>query len=105
MDKIVENEISLNEVDVQKLDMKPGQILVVTIKHDDVSYESLSQLQGQFAQLIPNNKVLVFCVGTDGDLKLAVIDQPEKPVAKKAPISYCTDCSCGKKEQAESQNE
>lgn len=101
------SEVLLNEVDVQTLDLKPGQVLMVTVKHDDVSQDSLQALQRQFIKIFPDNKVLVFNVGTEGDIKLVVIDQPaapEKKVDSCGPVGYCEDCSCGKKEAMEAKN-
>ena len=97
-------EVTLKEVEVQKLDLREGEVLAVTLKHDDVTYDSLKSLQKQFAALFPNNKVLVFNVGTDGDIKLAVLEGQQNSVAPAPQLGYCTDCNCGKKDRAEGLN-
>ena len=90
---ILARMVKLNEVEAVKLNLQPGDTLMVTVKHDEVSQESLNQLRKQIASVFPNNKVFVFNVGTDGDIKFAVVNEPK--------VSYYSDCNCGKKEAAE----
>jgi hypothetical protein len=93
-------EIKLNEVDVQKLDLKEGDTLLITIKSDDVDQYTIETVKQSFKSVFPNNRVAILAVGTEGDIRYSVLS--EKEVQGCGP-SYCVDCSCGKKEQAEGQ--
>jgi hypothetical protein len=92
-----EKELQIKEVEVQKLEVLPGQVLMVTVKNDDISQDSLAELKTMLATLFPDNQVMVFGMGTSGDVKFALVNEPK--------ISYCTDCACGKKERAEALRE
>jgi len=83
------SEIALVEVVATKINLAPGDTLMVTLKHDDVEFEELQYLKKGFEREFPNNKIFLFNVGIDGDLKFTV--------ASKEEVSYCSDCSCGKK--------
>jgi len=92
--------VKLNEVTVQRINLEPGDTLMVTVKNDDISAFALDMLQKKFKEVYPNNKVFIFGMGTDGDVKLAVVSEPKKGYSCDE-INYCSDCDCGKKERAE----
>jgi hypothetical protein len=97
-------DVQINLVDVQKVSLNPGDTLMVTIKHDEITRGTLEMFSRQFKKLFPNNQVFAFNVGTDGDVKFAVVSKPEvdyTPGCGTSPTSYCNDCNCGKKELAE----
>jgi len=79
--------------EVTKISLGPGDVLSVVIKNDDVSHASLGYLQRQLKDLFPNNNVIVLGVGTNDEVRFTVVKQENK--------GYCSDCTCGKKEQAE----
>lgn len=87
-------------VEVQRLNLQPGDVLAVTVKNDDLRQESVDGLRKQLELVFPNNKVFVFAMGTNDDVQLAIVSQTELPVASCGPVGYCNDCTCGKKEQA-----
>lgn len=101
------SEISLNEIDVQKLSLQPGEVLIVTIKSDELTEDSMYELRRGLMGYFPNNKVLVMGVGSEGSVNLTVAravayDDPKPQVGcGTTPASYCNDCSCGKKEAYE----
>lgn len=66
-------ELKLNEVDVAKLNLQPGEVLVVSVKNDDVSGEDLRPLHEIFTTVFPNNKIILLCVGTNGDVKFEIL--------------------------------
>lgn len=95
-DKTTESvEYHLNELDVQRISLKENDALMVTIKHDDVNQESLQILQNRFKQAFPFNKTFLFAMGTEGDIKFSVVNNPE--------VLYCSNCDCGKKELVKNQ--
>ena len=93
-------QITLKEVEVQKLDLQPGQSLMVTVKHEDVDQTSLEQLKNLLSSSFPNNQVMVFGMGSAGEITFAVVNDP---VASQPNVGYCGVCSCGKKERVEAE--
>lgn len=91
-------EIILREMEVTKLDLQPGQTLMVTIKHEDLDQFSLQHLRLGLKRAFPNNQVMVFGMGLEGDVKFAVVNEP---IASEPNLGYCGDCGCGKKERVE----
>lgn len=85
----IKHTYELTEIEVQRINLQPGDTLMVTLKNDYIEQESMVGLRNEFNKRFPNNKVFIFAMGSDGDVKLAVVSQPEK--------SYCSDCDCGKK--------
>jgi hypothetical protein len=101
------SEITLNEIDVRKLNLQPGETLVVTIKSDEITDESLYALRRGLMGYFPNNKVLVLGVGSEGSIDLTVAksvaydESQAQSNCGPGPANYCSDCSCGKKEAYE----
>lgn len=79
-------------VEVQKVGLKPGDVLMVTVKNNDLDQDSIDALRSRLERLFPENNVFVFAMKTEDDVKFSVV------TAK--PVSYCSDCNCGKKEKA-----
>lgn len=99
----MENELKINELDVMKLNLTPGQILIVKICADDVSQADLQQLRRQFKAVFPDNQIMLFGLPTGGEMEMSILDTEVKEKATNCsePMSYCNDCSCGKKERIE----
>lgn len=83
--------LSLKEIEVTKLNLKPGDVLAISIKSDEIDGESLKSLKISLGKLFPNNKVAVFGFKPEDGIEFSVI-------ANSEPKGYCDDCSCGKKE-------
>jgi hypothetical protein len=73
----MQHDYQLTEIEVQKLNLQPGDTLMVTIKNDHIDHDSMNSLRAQFKKVFPNNQVFVFGMDSDGDVKLAVVSQPE----------------------------
>lgn len=86
------SEIKINEVDVQKLNLQPGEVLVIKVKSDDISMADMNALRKNFNALFPNNKAVILGIGETGSIDLTVAKQAEYP-----ETSFCSDCNCGKK--------
>jgi hypothetical protein len=91
-------EITFKEVEVTKLNLQPGEILVATIKSDDVDMASLTTLRGQIQMAFPNNKVFLFGISLDDEVRFSIMKDSTPSCGTQ---SYCADCNCGKKEQME----
>lgn len=90
---VPESFFKITEMEIQKVNLLPGDTLMVTIKNDDIHQFALDSLRKQFLSIFPNNRTFIFGMGNDGDVKFAVVSQPE--------VSYCSNCDCGKKKAAE----
>lgn len=99
--KKMDNELKIKEVEVTKLDLKPGQILTVKIYADDIWQEDLAELKEQLKELFPNNKIMLFALPIGSKIEMDVLDAVATVDCGLSPTSYCYDCSCGKKEKAE----
>lgn len=101
-------EISLNQVEVAKLDLQPGQTLVVTIKSDLVDQHSLDQLGKGFRSYFPDNKIMMLSLGPDDSVQFSAIQERTESQSlscANSPVGYCSDCNCGKREQVEGAKE
>ena len=65
--------------EVTKINLAPDEILGVTIKSDEIDLATLNSLKTQFKVLFPKNKVILFGVGQNDDVKFSTI----KKVSKK----------------------
>lgn len=93
------SEITFKEVEATKLNLQLGDVLTVTVKDEDIGQEGLWSLQKKLASIFPNNEVLIFGMGSNSELKFTVTSKLE--AVSCGTQSYCSDCNCGKKEQAE----
>lgn len=93
-------EIKLNEVELTKLSLAPGDVLLFKFTSNDISPEDISGLREYLKKLFPNNDALVMIVPTESKLDVLKIVSPEVKDCSQ-PTSYCNDCSCGKKEMIE----
>jgi hypothetical protein len=95
-------ELKLNEVEVTKLNLQPGETLVVTLRSDEIGEYDMDSLGAAFRKAFPNNRVAVLNVGTNGDVKFQSIKEEVKDLScSNSPVGYCGDCNCGKREQIE----
>lgn len=92
-------ELSLKEVEVQKLNLRPGDSLVVTVRSENVDEFDVQMLAEGFRKRFPGNQIIVLTVGTQDSIGLSVVKAPL--IGCASPTSYCNDCNCGKREQIE----
>lgn len=90
--------LQLNQVEVTKLNLQSGEVLVVTIKHDDVSSDNIKILKEMFNDVFPNNQTLILAVGKDDDIKLTSVKSIDTVRSSCETGNFCNDCNCGKKE-------
>lgn len=90
-------ELTLKEAEVTKLNLQPGEALVVTIKSDErIGDKNLSALREMFNDVFPNNKTIVLAMGPNNKIDFSVIKDSEDNSCSTG--NYCDDCNCGKKE-------
>jgi hypothetical protein len=98
--------IGFDVVELTKVNLGPGDVLMVTVKNDDMDQDSVNGLRQALAAVFPSNKVFVFAMGTTDTVDMSVLSQEVvdavgKPLDSCGPVGYCSDCNCGKKEAAE----
>lgn len=94
-------QIGFDVAELQVINLKQGDVLSVKLI-GEFDQETMESLQAHLAPIFPNNKVMVFTMPMGSDIVFEAIKQsPESDCSD--PISYCSDCNCGKKEQVEGQ--
>lgn len=99
-------ELQINEAEVQKINLQPGDVLIVKVKSDEITQASMNGLSEGLKDIFPNNKVVVLATESTGQIDLTIASQseyPEKVEVKQdcSTVNYCNSCSCGKKEAFE----
>lgn len=91
-------EITLKQVEVNKLSLEPGDILVVKIKSDFVDTKDSAQIKRQFETILEGyeTQVVVFNMSLTDEVSFDILRENKD----NKDIS-CSDCSCGKKESCE----
>jgi hypothetical protein len=79
------DDLTINEVEVQRVNLQPNDVLMVTVNHEDITEHSIEQLREKLKVLFPTNKVMLFAMGPEGYVKFTVATQSEK--------SYCDRCT------------
>lgn len=100
-------EIKINEVEAQKINLAPGDVLVVKIKSDELTQASMNGLSEGLKSIFNKNKVVVLATESSGQIDLTIATQSEYPEQVKedcSTVNYCNSCSCGKKEAFERKN-
>lgn len=97
-------ELSLKEVEVSKINLQPGEVLVVTVKAEDMDESSMDYLAQGFRKYFPNNKIAVLALGENDEIKFQTVKGAPDLSCAASPVGYCSDCSCGKREQIEGEN-
>lgn len=98
------DETIVKQIEVMRITLEPGDVLISTIKSEYLDQESMVSLGEQLRQMFPNNKVVVMGCEPEGDIKFVVAKDANvsNTVGCGAtPASFCSDCSCGKKEAYE----
>jgi hypothetical protein len=98
-------ETIVKQIEVMKITLEPGDVLISTIKSEYLDQHSMTSLGEQLRQMFPNNKVVVMGCEPEGDIKFVVAKDASLSDTKvgcgTTPNNFCSDCSCGKKEAYE----
>lgn len=65
---------NFNELDVQRLNLKQGDTLMVTLKSNDVDEEIMHQIRKSLKKVFPNNEVGVFVIGESDDVRFSIVN-------------------------------
>lgn len=92
--------VNITTAEIQKLNLTEGDVLILSIKSDEIDMSSMNAIGDQLRKIFPNNKVLVMGVGSEGDIKFTVAKDAaatQQVGCGSTPASFCSDCNCGKK--------
>ena len=92
-------ELQLNQIDVTKINLQPGEILVVTIKNDDVDSNAIKALKELFNDILPSNQTVILAVGKNDDIEFTSVKSIDMIKSSCDTGNFCQDCNCGKKEE------
>jgi hypothetical protein len=104
-----EMKVKLIEVEVNKISLQPGDVLMTKVKGPDFKDDEVVQMLGEsLRKVFPNNKVgVLYLDGNDIDFTVVSANEAEKLKQENSennacsPANYCVDCNCGKKALAE----
>lgn len=94
-------KIGFDVAELQVIKLEEGDVLSVKLIGNDFDQATMESLQAHLAPIFPKNKVMVFTMPDGSDILFEVIKQPAPKGDCSDPVSYCSDCNCGKKEQVE----
>ena len=83
------SELKFNVVELQKINLKFGDVLSVKLVGDDFDEYTTQSLQEHLKSIFPENKIMVFTMPTGSDIVFEAVTKD----------GYCTGCDCGKKEK------
>lgn len=90
-------EITFKDVELTKLDLKPGDKLAMVVKSDDLDGLTIQSLKEKMGEAFPGVRVLIFGIGLDDSVNFSVISE-NKENSSCTNAQFCVDCNCGKKE-------
>ncbi len=73
-------DIKIKEVEVQKLNLKPNDILVISLTFDeneDPDFEGMAQILDEFRKAIPDNKVMAMVTPTTKKAQFSIFTKEE----------------------------
>lgn len=70
-------EVVVIQIEATKINLQSGDILFVTIKSDDLDSMEAETIKRGIGALFPNNKVILFGVGSDNDIKFTIANRSE----------------------------
>lgn len=67
-------EVTIKEVEVTKLNLRPGEVLFVKLHGDDFDHQpTIESLHEVLRKTFPNNKVMVMSMPTSNDVEMIVV--------------------------------
>jgi hypothetical protein len=69
-------EITIKEVEVQRLNLQKDEVLVVKYKGDQVEVSQLMDFRTELRKIFPNNKVVILGLPENEDMEFSTI-KPE----------------------------
>jgi len=69
-------ELKISELEIAKLNLQPGDTLMVKVRGDDFDYaETMESLRQSLQNAFPLARVMVLCMDKDHDIQVTVIKQ------------------------------
>ena len=89
-------ELTLKEVEVNKLNLSPGDIVVIKCQGESFTPENIEAFGQSVKNMVPFNRVMILNLNNGDSVNFDIVSPAEAPTQ-----NYCSDCSCGKKEAYE----
>lgn len=91
-------EITFKEVEVQKLNLQPGEVLIVQLRGEEFtnSEPEMDTLKRGFQGVFPNNRIILLAMPADHNIDLTVASESEYPTC-----DGCTECHCDNEQETE----
>lgn len=70
-------EAIITQIETTKIALNSGDVLMVTIKCDDLHMDSLDMLKKNIGKMFPNNKVAVLGMGVKDGVEFTIVSPPE----------------------------
>jgi hypothetical protein len=105
-----QNEIGIALIEAQVLRVKPqpGEVLLFKMIGPDFTASVIDSFKKAIQASFPNNKIAILALPPEHDIELTTVQDASYTDPNvgscAAPTSYCSDCSCGKKERIEGSN-
>lgn len=77
--------------ELNKISLKEGDVLSVKLTGDNFSVDVVDDLRDTLGRVFKNNKVMVFAMPKDHDIKFEVVESEIDSCQQT-----CADCNCGK---------
>lgn len=84
--------LQFDVVELQKINLVPGEVLAVKLIGDDFDADTMQSLKEHLEMVFTKNKIMVFTMPKNSDIVFEAINS--------SPANVCSDCDCGKKENA-----
>lgn len=87
--------MELKEIEVQKLNLKENDTLLVKVKSDYISNSELTELGDGLRNIFKNNKVVVLSVGENESIDLTIVSDKDYNIENDCePNNKCQNCHC-----------
>lgn len=94
-------EITIREIEVQKLNVAPGEVLFVKVSGPDFDDPVIRQsFHNALSKTFPANRVFVVSLDEKHKIEFTpiAIQKEEAQGCETTEVGYCSSCNCGKKE-------
>lgn len=94
--------IALQQVEVNKISLSDGDVLIAKLQGTEFDHYAMNSFGKMLQKAFPSNKVIVLSIYDGHSITFDVVNTAS---GCNTDVGYCSDCSCGKKEQILSEKE
>lgn len=95
-----EETLKIDLIQAHAINLKEGDVLMVTVKSDEIDRFSMELLNEHLKELFPNNKVMIFGMHVGDDVKFTIASKDEskyddtKDVSEEVTLAIETAGEC-----------